>query len=79
METLARDLREALASGAFAHHGRVELSDGMTVDPERMARIVLADFERINRDGHDSGSTASEQLTLYDDMLRLLTLRRVHV
>lgn len=73
LASLARDLREVLASGALTRHGRVAMSDGLIIEPERMARLVLSDFERIVRDGHDSGSTASDELALYDDMLRLLT------
>jgi hypothetical protein len=42
----------------------------------RMARIVLADFDRIIRDTRADWLTASEQEALYDDMLRLLTLAR---
>ena len=76
METFARELREALDSGAFIDCGRVELNDGVTVDPQRMARIVLVDFERIDREECGVWLTEGEQQALYDDLLRLLALAR---
>jgi hypothetical protein len=81
LETLARDLHGALDSGALAHCHRVELSDGVTVNPERMARIVLADIDRLTRTDDRGWLTELEEQRLYDDLLRLLTLVRgsVHV
>ena len=76
LEILAHELREALGAGAFAHRGRVALSDGVTVDPERMARIVLADLKRISRGGHNSWVTPGEEQALYDDLLCLVALAR---
>ena len=73
---LALELREALSSGAFARHGRVKLSDGVTVDPERMARIVLVDIERGARDGHGGWLTEDDEHALHDDVRRLLGLGR---
>jgi len=43
VEPLVRALRAALGSGALARQERIILGDGVAVDPERMARIVLAD------------------------------------
>ena len=76
LETFARELREALDSGALAHHHRVELSDGVTVNPERMARIVLADLDRLARTDDRAWLTEFEEQKLYDDLLRLLALAR---
>jgi hypothetical protein len=74
---LALELREALSSGAFARPCRVEMSDGMIIDPERMARIVLVDIERGVRDGHGGWLTEDDEHALYDDLRRLLALARV--
>jgi len=74
METFAHELRAALESGALAHRGRVQLSDGVTVDSERMARIILADFERITQGEPEGWLTEQEEYELYDDLRRLLTL-----
>ncbi len=76
LETLAHELHEALDSGALAHCHRVELSDGVTVNPERIARIVLADIDRLARTGDRGRLTEFEEQTLYDDLLRLLALVR---
>ena len=72
----AHELREALRRGAFAHSGRVEMADGMTVDAERMARIVLVDVERIAAGTPAGWLTEGDERGLYDDLLRLLTLAR---
>jgi hypothetical protein len=79
LESLARELREHLASGALAHRGRVELSDGLTIDPERMARIVLTDSERVTQGRYSAWITEGQEETLYDDLLRLVALARVPV
>ena len=79
IENLIGDLRDALNSGAFAGRGRVVLSDGATVDPERMARIILADFERSTRDDYSGGLTEDDERVLYDDLLCLLALAQVSV
>ena len=71
---LARELRACLASGALAARSRVELSDGVIVDFERMARIVLADFERAARATNGNGITEGEEQELYNDLLRLHSL-----
>jgi hypothetical protein len=76
LDHLARELREALQRGALAHHGRVELSDGVTVDAERMAGIVLVGVERIAGGTPGSWLSVSHERELYDDLLRLLTLAR---
>ena len=76
LSPLALELREALGSGAFDRRGRVALSDGLTVDPERMARIILVDIEHGARDGQAMWLTEDEERVLYDDLLRLLTLAR---
>jgi hypothetical protein len=76
METFARELREALESGAFARSDRVELSDGVTVNPTRMARIVLVDFERVARGQHRGWLAEGEEQALYEDLLRLHFLAR---
>jgi hypothetical protein len=70
---LALLLREHLDAGALAGLGRVEMSDGVTVDPERMARIVLADLDRI---GGWDWLTDRDKQNLHDDLLRLLALVR---
>jgi hypothetical protein len=75
-EHLIRELHDALASGALAHCGRVEISDGMTVDAERMARIVLVELEYVARGTPGACLAAGYERVLYDDMLRLLTLAR---
>ena len=71
---LALELRIRLYSGAFSGLGRVRLSDGVTVDAERMARIVLADIYRITRDDPPGWLTDGERQDLHDDLLRLLAL-----
>jgi len=71
---LALELRERLDAGAFAGLGRVELSDGTTVNSERMARIILADVEHIARNTHGGWLMEGEEQTLHDDLLRLLAL-----
>jgi len=73
---LVGELREALTSGAFAHCSRVQLSDGVTIDSERMARIVLADFERIAQGTSSTWRIVGEEPELYDDLLCLLRLAR---
>ena len=52
LSALALELRAVLKSGAFAQRGRVALNDGVTVNPERMARIILVDIERVARNDH---------------------------
>ena len=76
LEPLARELRDALERGALAHHGRVEMSDGVTVEPERMARIVLVDLERIAGGTPGAWLTEAYERDLYDDLRRLITLAR---
>ena len=76
---LALELRNRLDSGALAGLGRVHLSDGVTVDAERMARIVLADIHRITRDDPPGWLTDNERQDLHDDLLRLLALVTVPV
>ncbi len=76
---LARDLRERLTSGTLAQRGQVELSDGMTINPERMARIVLVDIERVIQGKHSEWITEGQDEILYDDLLRLLALAQVPV
>ena len=73
---LALELREALSSGAFARHGRIEMSDGVTVDPERMARIVLVDIEHLAQGRHGDWITEDEEQRIYADLLCLLDLAR---
>ena len=73
---LARALRERLEAGALTGIGRIELSDGATVDPERMARIILTDLDRITRVGRSDWLTDREERELHDDLLRLLALVR---
>jgi hypothetical protein len=73
---LALLLRERLDAGALAGLGRVEMSDGVTVDPERMARIILADVDRIDRVEGWDWLTEGEEQSLHDDLLQLLTLSR---
>ena len=75
-EHLIRELRDALSSGALAHCGRVEMCDGMTVDAERMARMVLVDLEYVSRGTSGACLAAGYERVLYDDLLRLLTLAR---
>jgi hypothetical protein len=74
LETFARELREVLDSGALAHRGRVELSDGVSVSFERMTRIVLADFERIAERPPGDPIDESAERQLYDDLTRLHAL-----
>ena len=70
----ARELQQHLDIGVLTTLGRVELSDGVTVDAERMARIVLSDGARVIR-GHPSDwLTVREQRDLQDDLMRLLIL-----
>jgi hypothetical protein len=84
METLARELREALDSGALARRGRVELSDGASVSFERMTRIVLADFARIVKRPPGEPIGEDDEQQLYDDLTHLHSLalgvgsRRLH-
>ena len=52
------------------------MSDGVTVDAERMARIVLVDVERIAAGTPAGWLTEGDERVLYDDLLRLLTLAR---
>jgi len=44
----------------------------MAVDSERMARILLADYERVTRGDRPGWLSEHEQQTLYDDLLSLL-------
>jgi hypothetical protein len=74
LETFARELRGALDSGALAHRGRVELSDGVTVSFARMTRIVLTDFERIVKLLPDERISEADEQQLYDDLTHLHTL-----
>jgi hypothetical protein len=74
LETFARELRACLASGALAHRGRIELSDGVSVDFERMARIVLTDFERVALRVGSDWFTEDVERALYGDLLRLHAL-----
>ena len=76
LESVAHELHEALESGALARLGRVALSDGVAVDPERMARIILADVERSARGQRSAWLTEDEEQKLTDDLLCLLTLAR---
>ena len=71
---LALVLRDHLKADAFAKLGRVELSDGATVDAERMARIILADVDRLARDDPHRWLTEREEQDLHDDLVRLLAL-----
>ena len=73
METFAHELQESLASGSLTQRGQVELSDGVTVNFERMARIVLADFGRLMKQTPNHPISDDEQ-QLYDDLLRLHAL-----
>jgi hypothetical protein len=79
LETFARELREALDCGALAHCHRVALSDGVTVNPERMARVVLADIDRLARTDGRGRLTEREAQELHDDLLYLLALAGVPV
>jgi hypothetical protein len=74
MESVARELGEALDSGALTQRGRVELSDGVTVSFERMARIVLADFERIAERLADERISEADERQLHDDLTHLHAL-----
>ena len=74
MEPLARELRAWLASEALDARSRVELSDGLIVNLERMVRIVLADFERVAWATDGSAITEGEKHALSDDRLRLHSL-----
>jgi hypothetical protein len=74
LQALASELGACLASGALASRGRVQLSDGVFVDVARMARIVLADFERVARATPGNGLIEGEEQELYDDLLRLHAL-----
>ena len=51
----------------------------MTVDSERMARIVLVDIERIAAGTPGAWLTEGSERELYDDLLRLLTVARQSV
>jgi hypothetical protein len=74
MRLLAHELREELESGALARRGRVELSDGVTVSFERMARIVLTDVARIVERRADTPSSEADEQQLYDDLTHLHAL-----
>jgi hypothetical protein len=74
LSPLARELRACLASGALDGRSRVELNDGVIVDFERMARIALADFERVGRATNGNGIAEGEEQEVYDDLLRLHSL-----
>ena len=71
LSLLARELQESLVSGSLAQRGRVDLSDGVTVTFERMARIVLADFDRLMKQTPDDPISDDAEQQLYDDLLRL--------
>jgi hypothetical protein len=71
MDTFARELRGALNAGAFAHCSQIELSDGVTVNSERMARIVLVDFERFVAGTADGRFPDDQVVQLFDDLKRL--------
>ena len=73
---LALVLRECLDAGALAGLGRIELSDGVSVDPERMARIALGELDRIARVAGWDWLTEREEQDLLNDLLRLLALVR---
>jgi len=70
LERYARELKEYLASGALMGSGAVELTDGLVVDVERMARITLAEFERL-ASGTSQTSSIQEHQQLYADLERL--------
>src|SRR5215217_6519653 len=74
MDTLTGELRKALTAGAFTRRGRVALSDGVTVDPERMARIILVDIEHLAQGRHADWITKDEEQRIYDDLLCLLAV-----
>jgi len=76
MEHLLQELSGALGSGVLAHRGPVALGGGMTVEPARMARIILGDYERVRRAPPGGWLAADEVHTLHDDLLRLLLLVR---
>ena len=68
---LALELRDRLTGDDLTGLGRIELSDGVSVDAERMARIVLADLGRRDL---PEWLTERELQQLRDDLLRLLAL-----
>ena len=72
LASLARELQQHLNTGALATVGRVELSDGVTVDAQRMARIVLSDVSRIARGHPPDWLTDRERQDLQEDLLRLI-------
>ena len=74
MKLLAHELGEELGSGALARRGRVELTDGVTVSFERMARIVLTDFGRIVERPADERISEADEQQLYDDLTHLHAL-----
>ena len=74
MGILAHELGAVLSSGALARRGRVELSDGITVGFERMARIVLADVQRNAGRLADGRISEADERQLYDDLTHLHAL-----
>ena len=85
MKLLAHELGEELDSGALARRGRVELTGGVTVSFERMARIVLTDVARVMERPADQPISETYEQQLYDDLTHLHALalggrsRRLHV
>lgn len=73
-EALVHKLRDALDGGAFAALERVTLSDGVTVQAARMARIILTDLQRIAEQPDGGWVAEDEKPRLYDDVQHLLAL-----
>jgi hypothetical protein len=82
MTALAMLLRSALTAGAFAKLGPDLGDTGYELDPERVARITLADIEHLNewtesRTNRDK--LAARRWDLARDVLRLLRLAEEHL
>ena len=76
MRHVVQELRDALESGVLTHRERVTLGDGVIVNPERMARIILTDYERVRRAAPGGWLVGAELDRLHDDLLCLLSVAR---
>ena len=77
MNILTVRLRTAIATGALAGFGLGTGDTGAGRSPERVARIVLADIDHLNRrteSGTDRDDLAAWRWQLAKDVLRLLKI-----
>jgi hypothetical protein len=77
MNVLAVRLRNAIGTGALAGFGLGTGHAGAGRSPERVARIILADIDHLNRrteSGTDRDDLAAWRWQLAKDVLRLLKI-----